>query len=774
MPTHTHRHHFFMGIFLSAALFCQALPANAGDTLIKAFETNWQYLDDGSDQGTTWQSEAFDDSSWSSGIDQLGYGDGDETTVVNGGPIGARYISTYFRHNFNVIDASIYQDLTLAMIYDDGAVVYINGNEVYRINMPAGAIAYQSQATSRTENTFTVVTIPASVLHSGTNSIAVEIHQESAASSDISFALEMAGNPPPAAEPPSVEILSPTSGVVRWTSTALTDGHVNFGLAPDALNTSANQTAISNHHVVRLDNLEPNTTYFYNAGSSTTVEASASFTTPLPPTREPYLQLITPTSAIIRWDTAEKTNSRVHVGLAANNLDTTLSDNTETYYHEVKVEGLLPATAYFYSAGSSTTTPYAGIDYFFKTQPPVGSHPATRIWVIGDSGRAGIPDQQAVYHGYMDNVGSTYTDLWLLLGDNAYGSGTDPQYQDGFFNVYQTLMRQTVVWPSLGNHDGYSADTATQEGPYYDVFTLPTAGEAGGAASGTEAYYAYNYGNIHFVVLDAFDVDRSPNGAMAQWLTADLTANTADWTIAYWHHPPYTKGSHDSDTEIELIEMREHILPILEQHGVDLVLCGHSHNYERSKFIHGHYDYSNTYSDNLFALDTGSGNPFDGAYIYTKAYPATAQSGTVYAVAGTSAATGGGTLDHPAMFTSFNKLGSMIIDVNNRLLNARFIDQNGTVQDAFSIQKIAVGTLIDSDGDGIDNSLDNCPDNPNADQSNLDSDVQGDICEMDDDNDNVPDYIDANPRNAAINSERLLPLSTQFNGSALTEKTTLQ
>ena len=75
-----------------------------------------------------------------------------------------------------------------------------------------------------------------------------------------------------------------------------------------------------------------------------------------------------------------------------------------------------------------------------------------------------------------------------------------------------------------------------------------------------------------------------------------------DWTIVFWHHPPYTKGSHNSDSEIELIDMRLNFVPILEAYGVDLVLCGHSHSYERSKFIDGHYGNSRTFSDGTMVV----------------------------------------------------------------------------------------------------------------------------------------------------------------------------
>ena len=108
-----------------------------------------------------------------------------------------------------------------------------------------------------------------------------------------------------------------------------------------------------------------------------------------------------------------------------------------------------------------------------------------------------------------------------------------------------TILRQTVLWPTLGNHDGRSADSATQSGPYYDIFTLPKNAQAGGLASGTEAYYSYDVGNVHFICLDSDDTDRSTSGPMMAWLDEDLAATTQQWIIAYWHHPPYSKGSHN-------------------------------------------------------------------------------------------------------------------------------------------------------------------------------------------------------------------------------------
>ena len=111
--------------------------------------------------------------------------------------------------------------------------------------------------------------------------------------------------------------------------------------------------------------------------------------------------------------------------------------------------------------------------------------------------------------------------------------------------MYPEYLRTAPLWPALGNHDARTASSITQSGVYYSIFTLPTRGQSGGVASGTEAYYAFDHANIHFVCLDSHDSDRSASGAMMQWLKADLANTTRDWIIAYFHHPTYTKGTHE-------------------------------------------------------------------------------------------------------------------------------------------------------------------------------------------------------------------------------------
>jgi len=134
------------------------------------------------------------------------------------------------------------------------------------------------------------------------------------------------------------------------------------------------------------------------------------------------------------------------------------------------------------------------------------------------------------------------------------------------------------------------------------------------------------------------------------------------------------------------VEMRENALPILESYGVDLVLSGHSHSYERSYLIDGHYDISTTFTAAM-KIDGGDGRESgNGAYSKPGVVGASHQ-GAVYAVAGSSGKTSSGSLDHPAMFISLKKLGSMVLDVSGNRLDAIFLDDVGSVQDQFTVIK---------------------------------------------------------------------------------------
>lgn len=150
---------------------------------------SWKYIDQGYAPAIGWTSESFNDDGWSTGSAQLGYGEGDEQTIINYGPdANNKFITTYFRKAFSVADTVGLDQLNGTMLVDDGAVVYLNGIEVFRTNMPGGIISSNTLALGATiENYFIPFTIPKGIIKPGNNVLAVEVHQVSGSSSDVSF-----------------------------------------------------------------------------------------------------------------------------------------------------------------------------------------------------------------------------------------------------------------------------------------------------------------------------------------------------------------------------------------------------------------------------------------------------------------------------------------------------------------------------------------------------------------------------------------------------------
>jgi len=412
--------------------------------------------------------------------------------------------------------------------------------------------------------------------------------------------------------------------------------------------------------------------------------------------RGPYLQRAAPGGVIVRWRTAEATDTRLDWGAVPGAPIHSWYSPLATTEHRVELGALAPHTTNYYLAGSAAEWLAGGdADHFFRTAPAPGAARPLRLWAIGDSGEASA-GQAAVRDAYLADAAGAATDVWLMLGDNAYDVGTDLQYTERLFQPYAALLRNAAVWPAYGNHDAASSDAATLTGPYFESFSLPRQGQAGGVASLTEAWYSFDRGPVHVVVLDSAESSLAAGAPMLAWLEADLAANHRPWTIAAVHHPPYTKGTHDSDDPADsdgrMGAVRAGVLPILEAHGVDLVLSGHSHTYERSFLLDGHYGDSSTFDPGAMVLDGGDGDPAgDGAYVKAGG----AHGGTVYVVAGSSARLGTGALDHPAMAVGLASLGSLVVEVDGDRLTARFLDDGGAELDRFVLVEPGVPLFAD-------------------------------------------------------------------------------
>ncbi len=475
-----------------------------------------------------------------------------------------------------------------------------------------------------------------------------------------------------------------------------------------------------------------------------------------PMLRSPYLNQANHNSIVVRWRSTQANIGRVRYGLTPGNLSLSTDEASAQTNHVVRLTGLTPATRYYYSVGSAvdiltpetvdttsvrtaafTIPAPTAADYTFRTSPGPGTAPVegTRIWVVGDCGR-GSATQAAGRDAYYNWMGSRTPDLNLQMGDNAYNAGTDAEYQTGYFQMYPTIFRKMTQWSTLGNHDANNGDTnPLSNPPYFDMFTFPTAGECGGTASGTEHYYSFDYGNVHFISLDSQTTlaSRAAGAAQTLWLQNDLASTTQPWKIVFFHHPGYSKGSHDSDSEGQMVLMREIYHPIMEAGGVDLVLTGHSHNYERSVLLDGHYGVSSTITPAM-KIDSGNGSttgfttafttagdngkirikgttaavatvngaviPPDGAYKKPLLGPLD-HTGTIYNTAGMSGQADGGPIDHSAMYISYDTVGTVNLDITGNTLVATYVQADGNTPDNYTIIKSGEA---DRDRDGVSDS----------------------------------------------------------------------
>jgi len=410
--------------------------------------------------------------------------------------------------------------------------------------------------------------------------------------------------------------------------------------------------------------------------------------------RAPYIQMQTLNSVVIRWLTINNQVGVVHYGENKAHMASIGVEASSKKSHSIKLTDLKPATRYYYQVGEiGETHSFDPEKHWFYTHP-IKKVP-TRLWIIGDSGESGETVNQVrdAAINWMksnplqakpvdDDNGKPLIDIWIALGDIAYRSGTNDQFQSALFDTFKGVIANTSLWPIYGNHDG-------RRWTYFRIFDLPENAEAGGLASGTENYYAIDYSNVHLVMLDSQASDRSADGEMAQWLKNDLAQNKKPWVIAAFHHPPYSKGSHDSDSSGDshgrMQDMRENILPILEQAGVDLVLSGHSHMYERSYLIDCAYGKSDHFTEKNIVSSGRNGRH----QLYTKPLAVKAHQGTVYVVSGSASKVDSGPLNHPAHLLGLSEAGSVVVDVVDNVLTARFINNKGELKDRFSITKTA-------------------------------------------------------------------------------------
>ena len=425
--------------------------------------------------------------------------------------------------------------------------------------------------------------------------------------------------------------------------------------------------------------------------------------------RGPYLQSLTNKSVKIMWRTSDATLSVVKIGTTLDALDRIIIDTNKVKDHIVLIDGLSAKNKYYYSVGYEEDSVLAGANeqHHFYAAPEIGDTVGFKFWAIGDFG-AGNNRQIKVRKWFESYLENNKVDGWLWLGDNAYTLGKDAEYQNNTFSKtygYDSILRFLPFYPIPGNHDYFSVNQSKEAekhtGPYYNVVEVFRNAEMGGIPSKTEAYYSFDFGNVHFMALNSelysYSIFWDLGNPYKTWIENDIKKTDKKFIVAFIHQPPYSKGSHDTDDfyQIFMQNTREKIVPILEKYGVDLVLSGHSHVYERSYLINNHTGRSNTFNKTTMMVDSTDGNP-DNGNVYTKyTYGPLKGKGTVYTVVGNSGKNEpyNGKM-HPVFVKKYDKdntgdngSGSLILEVKGNELTCSYYTLDGILFDKFRIVK---------------------------------------------------------------------------------------
>ncbi|WP_404370312.1 discoidin domain-containing protein [Corallococcus coralloides] len=360
--------------------------------------------------------------------------------------------------------------------------------------------------------------------------------------------------------------------------------------------------------------------------------------------RLPYLQSVKQTSAIVAFRTASGCNPTVRYG-EGTNLTSSVSAGVSGTRHAVKLSNLSAGRTYGYVVEACGTR--TGLRSFQTST--TSSATKAHFTAMGDFGTGG--SMQAKVMAVM-NTPQWRSELLLALGDNAYPDGTDAEFQAHLFTPMAGLLREVPMFATPGNHEYVT----NQAQPYLDNMYLPANNP-----QGTERYYSFDWGPVHFISLDSncavglASADRCTLSAQKAWAESDLAANTRPWTVAFFHHPSWSSGEHGSQ-----LTMRRQFGPLFEKYGVDLVLTGHDHDYERSKPMYGDTVASST------------------------------QRGIPYLVVGS----GGATLrPFPSSQPAWTALrdnqayGFLDVTVDGGTLTARLITSGNTVRDTLTLKK---------------------------------------------------------------------------------------
>jgi predicted phosphodiesterase len=273
-----------------------------------------------------------------------------------------------------------------------------------------------------------------------------------------------------------------------------------------------------------------------------------------------YLLGVTGTSARLLWETLTPMDGSVQFGQTAGQYTETVKQDGASFMHDITITGLKPGVKYFFAAQSGELSAGNGS---FKTDPGPGV--PFRVGVLSDT------HYNMFTRAVTTRLLAHEPDVAIHCGDYLCHGFEADQWDDFFLQPAAKLMQNVPLYVAAGNHDA--------SGRYWSRRYLPYAKDTDQGAR----YFTFHYGNAQFIALTHYDTPITPDSPQYKWLVEQLNSEawkSARWRFVYYHQPAYSLNWKSWDTGGDM-DIRTHVLPLLEKHGATMVLSGHTHDYER-------------------------------------------------------------------------------------------------------------------------------------------------------------------------------------------------
>ncbi|MEK0317911.1 S-layer homology domain-containing protein [Cohnella sp. 56] len=549
----------------------------SGESVLLAKNTGWKVMDTGADLGTAWRDAQADDSAWTVKQAPLGYPVGKSAEpfgAVGGGLIGYgpdsahKYPTTYFRTTFQAgANLSDYRKIVGTFGVDDGVVLYLNGIETYRFNMPAGEPTYEtfSAETLNDPETVTADLTAAfqGVLKSGTNVLAVEVHQRSASSSDLYWDMQLVANP------------------------ENTDGGTGGGTAdPKPFNVALNF------------NGDPRTDLGFGYYTDPSVTGTK---------LEVVEAALDPDSTFPAGVTAVFEGASTTVNVFKSSSDKSGGKATSYSSHKVKATGLKPGTTYRYRLGDGAADRWSEMRTFRTEDADLQSF----HFIYATDPQGTTAPEYVTWKHTLDEAMKTVPDpRFLIVTGDLVDNGDLENQWSWLLDTPKDILRSLPIAPILGNHESKGYNNFAYH------FNTPNLSATNALPEGS--VYAYDYGPATFFVLNteysgAKSADLPIYEAQVNWLRSEAAKSDKKWKIVMFHKSPYSVANHVNDSDV--VFYRNNLTKVFDELGIDAVLSGHDHTYTRSYPMYDNVPQTDTYVDS----DGNAVNPKGTLYMVTNA-----------------------------------------------------------------------------------------------------------------------------------------------------------